>query len=332
MTEKYPEIKANLQSTDFKTFYTGVYHLINGLLFDGGHTTIASRLSNENTSLLVEMVKSMPGSDYSDKFIYSIIEKQNDTQIRTATRDAAYGGDYYLEQGDTAMIRFDSFIVDYNGWKEFYAGTGERPLTFEAVEGGQLVTKYDTVGTVLSGLERAKQNPKIKNIIIDMSCNGGGDSGAMMAVEWLLNGQDHIRFESRLTGRTKTTSAQFDMNFDGVFDDNDVSPYTDYNYGVLTSNYAFSCGNAFPWFMHEHDAMILGQKTGGGACAIRFTSVGGIEFACSSCSSKIIADSGESVDFGCPIDADLISDGANPFENFYDLTLLSEKMNEYFGS
>ena len=83
--------------------------------------------------------------------------------VRTTARNAAYGEDYYIEQGDTAMIHFDSFVVDYNGWKAFYAGTGERPLTFESAEG----TKYDTVGVILSGLERAKQNPAIKNIIFD---------------------------------------------------------------------------------------------------------------------------------------------------------------------
>jgi hypothetical protein len=83
--------------------------------------------------------------------------------------------------------------------------------------------------------------------------------------------------------------------------------------------------------MHDNGKMILGQKTGGGACSIRITSVAGIEFACSSCSGKIISESGENVDFGCPIDADLISEGNNPYENFYNLTLLSEKMNEYYS-
>ena len=328
LTKKYPDIKANLQSGNFKTFYNGLFYLINGLLFDGGHTTVFSRLTNENVPLFIETAQSLAKEEYAGKFIYSLGQKQRDMTVRTKARNAAYGEDYYIEQGDTAMIHFDSFVVDYNGWKAFYAGTGERPLAFESAEG----TKYDTVGVVLSGLERAKQNPAIKNIIIDMSCNGGGDSGAMNAIEWLMTGQGYTRSESRLTGRTKTSAIQFDMNFDGVFDENDVSPYTDYNYGVLTRSYAFSCGNAYPWFMHEHGAMILGQKTGGGACCIRFSSVAGIEIASSSCSGKIVADSGESVDFGCPIDADLISEGENPYENFYNLSILSEKMNEFYGS
>ncbi len=327
LTEKYPEIKANLQSRDCLSYFTGLFHLLNGLLFDGGHTTIPSILTND-PALMEVVINSLLTTEYYGKYVYSIVGKTKESTVRVAARNAAYGDDYYIEKGDTAMIHFDSFIVDYNGWKKFYSGEGERPLTFETPNG----TTYDTVGVVLSGLERAKKNPEIKNIIIDMSCNSGGDSGAMMAIEWLMKGQGYVKFTSRLTGRTKTTAAQFDMNFDGKFDENDVSPYTDYNYGVLTSSYAFSCGNAYPWYMHEHGSMILGQKTSGGACAIRFTSAAGIEFACSSASSKIVSDSGESVDFGCPIDVDLISEGENPYENFYDLDVLSAKMNEYFGS
>lgn len=58
--------------------------------------------------------------------------------------------------------------------------------------------------------------------------------------------------------------------------------------------------------------------------------VDGVEFASSASSSHIVSDSGENVDFGCPLDADLTVEGENPYQNFYDLSLLSEKMNEFF--
>lgn len=326
LTEKYPEIKAMLQSGDVLTYFTGMNHLLNGLLFDGGHTTALSPLSDD-IGVMEAVLKSMLNSEYAQKYFNKTYYKKNDINKRIKVRNAAYGDDYYIEKGDTAMIHFDAFAVDYTGWKDFYAGTGERPLIYTDAQG----TKYDTVGVVLSGLERAKQNPEIKNIIIDMSCNGGGDSTAMQAIEWLMKGEGYIRYSNRHTGRVKISSAQFDMNFDGVFDENDVSPYTDYNYGVLTSDYAFSCGNAYPWFMHEHNSMILGEKTSGGACAIRISSAAGIEFAGSSASAKMVSDSGESVDFGCPIDVDLTVEGENRYANFYDLDLLSAKMNEYYG-
>ncbi len=329
LTAKYPEIKEKLLSADFKTYYIGLAHLINGILFDGGHTSIeSSGLVLGDIPLTREMIISLAAADYGQKYMATLTEKPGQTALRGAARNAAYGEDYYLEQGDTAMIRFDKFVIDFAGWKAFYAGTGERPLKFN--QGASEV--YDTVGVVLSGLERAKQNPAIKNIVIDVSCNGGGDTGAMMAIEWLMTGNGYIHYESKLTKRIMTSSVQFDMNFDGKFDENDVSPYTGYNYGVLTSSYAFSCGNAYPWFMHEHDAMILGQRSSGGACAIRVTSAAGVEFNCSAASSIITPDSGENVDFGCPLDADLIVEGDNPYESFYDLGRISEKMNAFFAS
>ncbi len=96
--------------------------------------------------------------------------------VREEVREPIYKEDYYIESGDTAMIRFDHFEVDNDGWKDFYAGKGARPL------------EDDSFGTVLSGIERASKNPEIKNIVIDISCNGGGDDTALLAIEWLLCG------------------------------------------------------------------------------------------------------------------------------------------------
>ena len=165
--------------------------------------------------------------------------------------------DRAIESGDTAMICFDRFEVDNDGWKAFYAGEGERPL------------EHDSFGTVLSGLERAAMNPEIKNIIIDISCNGGGDDVALFALEWLIYGTAYIRYKNMFTNQINKQSAEVDINFDGLFDDEDVSPYTDYNYGILTSDFSFSCGNAFPAIAQkENSVKIIGQKSGGGECAV----------------------------------------------------------------
>lgn len=328
LTEKYPEIREKLLSTDFRTFYTGMVHLINGILFDGGHTDLVySKLFYGDLDLTREAFRSMLDCDYAQKHFDCEDKYFDDLPLCEKAREVAFGDDYYIEQGDTAMISFDYFCVDHWGWKAFYAGRGERPLKFNY--GGK--ETYDTVGAVLSGLERAKQNPAIRNIIIDMSCNNGGNSNAMVAIEWLMTGKGYARFYDRLIQSTRTNSIQFDLNFDGKFDEQDVSPYTDYNYGVLTSNHSFSASNNYPWFMHEHGAMILGQKSSGGACGIRITSAAGVEFACSSAATHFLSDSGENMDFGCPLDADLIAEGENPYANFFDLGLLSEKMNAYFA-
>ena len=329
LSTKYPEIKEKLLASNFLTFYTGLNELYYGLLFDGGHTGIGAYVVQlDDLELSRKIVGEIMQRDYGKsyyEFNYGMDERK--TQCKEA-REALYNGDYYAELGDTAIIRFDHFTVDNDGWKAFYAGTGERPLITEDDEDGET---WETIGTVLSGLERAAQNPAIKNIIIDDTCNGGGDDTALLAVEWLLTGVGYVRDRDEMTSQYNTKYQDFDMNFDGVFDENDVSPYTGYNYGVLTSKASFSCGNNFPWFMHEHGAMILGEQSGGGACAIRYSSVGGMDMRNSAASSIGVNDEGGSIDNGCPVDANLLGDGENPTVGFYDLAALSELMNEYFG-
>jgi hypothetical protein len=77
--------------------------------------------------------------------------------------------------------------------------------------------------------------------------------------------------------------------------------------------------------------MILGEQSGGGACAIRYSSVGGMDMRNSAASSIGVTDEGGSIDNGCPVDANLLGDGENPTVGFYDLAALSELMNEFFG-
>ena len=329
LTAKYLEIKGMLLSTDFKTFYRGLMHLINGILYDGGHTTLEmSGLFYGDLDLTREVYIEMINKDYAKLFEEAVVKRYDDYEACLEAQITAYGDDYYIEKGDTAMIRFDNFVIDSDGWMAFYAGTGERPLKLDYY--GE--ETYDTVGVVLSGLERAKQNPEIKNIIIDITCNNGGANYAMYAIEWLMTGEGSQRFYSRLNQYGMVLEAQFDMNFDGIFDKKDVSPYTGYNYGVLTSNHDFSCANMFPWFMHKHGAMILGQQSYGGICSIRITSAAGVEFVCSSASTVTAVDSDENADLGCPIDADLTVEGENPYVNFYNLGLLSEKMNAFYNA
>ena len=319
LTEKYPEIKQMLLSKDFENYFAGLNNIYYGLLSDGGHTSLnAADVQMSDLDLSQKIINELKAKEYGGNYDFFVNVKGDHLEMREEVREPIYKEDYYIESGDTAMIRFDHFEVDNDGWKDFYAGKGERPL------------EDDSFGTVLSGIERASKNPEIKNIVIDISCCGGGDDTALLAIECLLCGTGYIRDINMFTDQINKQTADIDINFDGVFDDKDVSSYKDYNYGILTSDYSFSCANAFPWFMHEHGAMILGQKSSGGACATRNSAVGGVCVRVSAASNITITEDGESVDSGCPVDADLTTEGENPYENFYDLSLISEKMNEYY--
>ncbi|MBQ9458435.1 MAG: S-layer homology domain-containing protein [Oscillospiraceae bacterium] len=362
LSEDYPEVKEQLCSTDFGEYYTGLYLLLDGLLFDGGHTCVASEALMGDEELSQNAMAALMEADYGAGLFTAVFKELFGMMIK-AIQEEAYGGDYYIEKGDTAMIRFGEFNVDNEAWKAFYAGEGEMP-----VEG-------DTLGTVYAGLQRAASNPEIKNVVIDISCNGGGNSGAMIAVEWLTTGKGYVKCEDLLTGQVGVSGCGLDVNFDGVFDEND-QPFTQFNYGVLTSNSSFSCANAFPFFMKDHGAMILGQQSGGGACSVRFSMAGGVEIASASPGMRIVNDAGESVELGCPVDIDLyqapegsavdfggiddlvglaelgmengaqtemnaeaeaamgeeMENTATGYEPFYDLDVISAAMNEFFGA
>ena len=319
LTEKFPEIKEKLLGSDFESFYGGLIHLFGGLLFDGGHTGMGcDELADDELELSTKLYREMRAMDYGTSYNLAA-GRYNNKAVRLERADAFYNGETYVEQGDTAVICIgEDFLVDVDGWKAFYAGQGERPL------------EDDTASVVLAGLERASKNPEIKNIIIDDSNNGGGNDIAMLAIEWMMTGTGYVRDWDALNSQYNIKAERFDINFDGKVDEGDVSPYTGYRYGILTSEGSFSCGNAFPWFMHEHGAMILGQKSSGGACGIRISSVGGIEVRNSAATSCTVTEDGGTVDNGCPIDASLTTDGEDPYERFYDIDAFSRLMDEFF--
>ena len=95
-----------------------------------------------------------------------------------------------------------------------------------------------------------------------------------------------------------------DINLDGKYDEQDkeAAKSFDFNIGVLTSNYSFSCANFFPACAKELGYKILGQKSGGGSCSIcSQTTADGIPFIRSNfvmCSNR----AGDNIDGGVPVD------------------------------
>ncbi len=205
LTESYPDVKEQLCSADFQEFYTGLNMLLHGLLFDGGHTGLTSRYMDDNPDELQDILVSLADKDYG-KGLFDTVMRNMIAFLLSTLREELYNGDYYVEKGDTAMIRFDAFLVNSEAWKAFYAGTGEMPF------------EEDTLGTIYAGLQRAAKNPAIKNVVLDISCNGGGDSGAMLAIEWLMTGKGSIRFKNRLSGQVSISDCELDVNFDGKLD------------------------------------------------------------------------------------------------------------------
>ena len=236
LKQHHPKIKQYLLSTDKDQYYQGLNALFAGL-YDGGHTYLPSGSDNYDMS----KSKASKVAEFSNL----MSEVSNTNGRKRITYYAFYfnrpfGGSnyyYYHQDGtDTAYIGFPKFEVDYEGWDDYYKGLGAAP------------TYGDSFGYVLSSFNKAKQEG-VKNIVLDICSNGGGDTYANIGLLGLLNGG--VGFDC-----TKDTFNKYDMvdeyivdiNLDGRYDEQDkeAAKSFDFNIGILTSNYSFSCANLFP--------------------------------------------------------------------------------------
>lgn len=166
----------------------------------------------------------------------------------------------YERRGDTVYITFDAFVKkdnvdDYYNKSEDYTPD----LT-------------DTVELFSYSLEKLKnEDSDVKNVVIDISCNTGGDSHACGFAMDAVLGTGDINVFNPITNALHQNSTKFDLTLDGVIDENDVSmKELGKNIAIITSDISFSCGNLFPVAIksRDNDVIIMGQTSGGGACAV----------------------------------------------------------------
>ena len=160
----------------------------------------------------------------------------------------------YSSDGKYAYFSFDGFNT-YN-----YYGEGEVP------EDKRLA---DTYYLFVKNLSEAKAKGA-KNVIIDISTNGGGYVGIMGKLLALMSKNNHSEMFLRAddTGSIQKIVTSVDSNRDGVYDANDCFG-NDLTFYLVTSNYSFSCGNAFPFYAQQYGfAKTIGLKSGGGECCV----------------------------------------------------------------
>ena len=228
--------------------------------------------------------------DYYTSLLQSKVTMSQLLNMSTVPQRAlAWGDDVYRECGNTAIIRLDTFMPDEAAWDLWYKGEGPFP--------------EDCVGIVVSGLRRAQENENIKNVIFDLTCNDGGSSDVLLMILGLTTGQNQLYGVNKLTNQRLTVTCESDNNFDGVFDEKDQEARFDFNYGVLTTRHAFSCGNLFPIIMREGGAVVLGERTSGGSCCVEVgEEAQGIRYMMSSYQWQLVDSTGKDVEGGCTVD------------------------------
>ncbi len=199
----------------------------------------------------------------------------------------------YEEIGDTAIITFDSFAYtkqDY--YKE-----------------ADLKNPSDTIELISYAHSKImREDSPIKNVVVDLSCNGGGAADtAVFLLSWLNNsGNATIAIKDTLTGAQGVDSYDSDINLDGEFDPDDYLDAEIQRY-VLISGQSFSCGNLVPCAVKGvSNVTLIGRTSGGGSCIVRpcssasgtlFTISGPKQISCMKNGSLYNADQGVEPDF-----------------------------------
>ena len=324
-------IKKGLLSSDFSEYLSSLLKLFTVYLSDGHTVFTGINVLAQNPALLSRMsylkdfgLNMLQSPATMSQVLHSYIPLQ---------RDREWGSDSYRESGNTAIIRIDGFMPDEKGWADYYNGESDIP--------------EDCLGIVVDGLKRASENPEIENVIFDLSCNSGGSPDPMMAILAMTTGQTQLYGIHKLTGRKMIFTFEADTNFDGVYDEKDKDVRYDFNYGVLTTRYAFSCGNLFPIVFQEGGAVIIGEPTSGGSCCIQVGSdAEGLSYVFSSGQWQLTDSAGESVEGGCRVDLPIkaksygildslvsltgVDEGAPSFKAYFNDRKLDEMMNDWF--
>lgn len=165
----------------------------------------------------------------------------------------------YSSDDKTALFSFDSFTFGTSS-QVFNDDGSIKP---EAKD-------HDTYFKLIDVFQTIKSRGTVENVVLDISLNGGGTLGTMMKLLALISKDDkgYMALYQDTTTLLSVSYPRVDINGDGEYDTEDCFG-DDFTFYILTSDCSFSCGNAFPCIAQAKGfAKIIGQKSGGGECAV----------------------------------------------------------------
>ena len=232
-----------------------------------GYDTVAE-LMDDLDPILYELMKVLPADldltgnkagEEEPKMGPNVEKLIADMMRLNLLKPYGYGSSRVDIQGDTCIIYFDGFRENVTRPESFYT---------------KLPTKDDldtsSFGLFYYAFEQIKKDGNVKNVVIDLSDNGGGSAAALVATLGFLSedGEVKITYQDLLNRNYCTEWYHVDTNLDGRFDDEDGYG-GQYNFYILTTGSSYSCGNAFPYFAQKENlATIIGEKPGGGDCVL----------------------------------------------------------------
>ena len=325
--DKGRQVRQLLNSTKTAEFAVGM-EALQSYIDDGGHTIIimerhcpaAARPVFKPRYDAARAAYPQAAKMYDDWMEGSKPKSQIRTDMK-ALREKMLGKEFYYKKGNTALCVLRSFVdLEWDAWYKYYAG-GEKPT----------IEKYpnDDLLILLEGMRKADADPEVKNLVIDITTNGGGSDDVVNLLESLITNDCRSWNKNTLTGQQRVITYEADRNLDGRIDDKDRQVKYNLNFAVLTSGFSFSCANIFPAVMKDHGILLIGEKTGGGGCSIQqMVTADGLDYHISSFRSLSTNDKWQSIDGG--VEPHHALDRKNHPEAFFDLEVLGKIIDNYY--
>jgi hypothetical protein len=296
------KVRNLLKSTDMEEYIFGM-EILAKKLADGSHTLISPILNGILGGLYDEKSLESLVDKYITPFgqlyplealgIVNALAKRDGSDESAAKRKSVLKSDTYAKVGNTIYCIYDDFgPIDTKGWAAYYQGKGQIPTYNPNFKG-------DICG-IVEALDKAAADPEVKNFVLDLTCNSGGEASVLAAITTLLAGKNSFAYENVLTKQRGVDEFEVDGNFDRVFDKKDKAPrHPELNIAILTSHLAYSCGNLLPSLMKDYGYLIIGEKSGGGSCSIqKMCTPEGLCYQLSSSRTRLINKAGENIDKG----------------------------------
>ena len=316
-------LKDKLKSDTLLTYAEGMYELLCQKI-DDGHTSMLSLPIYEfpSSALMLQYETKYPARHTQE----ILTKSQQYYTARYQSFNFASHGIRIVENEDTAYLAFDTFAAGLDGI----------PANFNNYKGDidlEDLREKDTCGYLASALmyidkyntDSANQ-VKIKNIVIDISCNGGGSMPVLPYVACLLTKDPALCMGDSRSGQVIEYHYEADFDGDGKYGDT----YADkYNFFLLTSDASFSCGSSLPSMLKGTNVKIIGMAGAGGACPITsFTDGSGIMYQSSGYIGVFYKQNNEyiSIESGVPVDYEL------KLEEMYDYVNLTKKIDGWVSA
>ena len=250
-------LKEKLLSEDTRRYDEGLSEFLMGYL-DDGHVTYNGRS-------LFSGIEETTASDLSQRYIgprrSGLFTKLSEYQgLRKEALGEGVEAQGLFMEGNTAVVRFDEFAHPLPALTNPGSVIDDMDIS--------TLMKASSPYGFLKAFAEIKKHSEIKNVVIDLTCNGGG---AVLTLPFLAAyfAKDPILcIKDNQAGVVREYHYDVDLNLDGIYGGEEDYLGDKYHMYVLTSDFSFSCGSALPTMAKIANVDIIGIPCGGGACNV----------------------------------------------------------------